>query len=153
MVKIMSPVHSTHPSFTASMTCRVVPEHGLWLEEYHGVVGLDAIKALTRAVTGDPAWSPELNGLVDFSGASLELSGDEVLRLALMWREDAYRSCGWLAFVVPNSAVFGVVRMLGYWSRATDRSRIFASRDEAERWLLAQGRRVPHPNTETAIPA
>jgi hypothetical protein len=114
---------------------------------------LDAVKALTRAVTSDPRWAADFNGLLDFSGASLDMSGDDVLRLALMWREDAYRSCGWLAFVVPSSAVFGVVRMLGYWSRTTERSRIFTRREEAEQWLREQGRRMMSGGTSAAIPA
>jgi hypothetical protein len=152
MVKIMGPVNSTKTP-TASMSCRIFPEQRLWVEEYRGVVGLDAVKALTRAVTSDPRWAADFNGLLDFSGASLDMSGDDVLRLALMWREDAYRSCGWLAFVVPSSAVFGVVRMLGYWSRTTERSRIFTRREEAEQWLREQGRRMMSGGTSAAIPA
>ena len=34
-----------------------------------------------------------------------------------------------------SSVAYGVVRMLGYWSRNTDRFRIFHSRREAEAWL------------------
>ena len=33
--------------------------------------------------------------------------------------------------------------MLGYWSRNTDRMRIFQSRDEAERWLELNVDQVP----------
>ena len=132
---------------------RIVPELGLRVEEYRGLVRLEEAKALTRAMTSDPKWSPELNGLMDLTGATLDFSADDVLRLALMWREDAYRSRGWLAYVVSTSAVFGVVRMLGYWSRTTERSRIFARREEAEQWLQEQGRRATWGEAVSAIPA
>ena len=72
---------------------------------------------------------------MDFSEAELELSANDVLRLALMLRQEENRSQGWVAFAVKNSVAYGVVRMLGYWSRNTDRFKIFQSRKEAEAWL------------------
>lgn len=108
---------------------------GLRIEEYQGKVGLADIKEMTRAVVADPDWTPELHGLVDFSRAELDLTSNDVLRLALMLRQEPNRSHGWVVFVVNNTAAFGVVRMLGYWARCTDRFRIFQSRDEAEKWL------------------
>jgi hypothetical protein len=127
------------PSHEASLCYEIDRTKSLRVEEYRGVVGLDDIKALTRAVTSDPGWSPDLNGLMDFSEARLELSADDVMRLALMWRAKEYRSHGWLAFAVPTAAAFGMVRMLGHWARVTERSKIFPNRAEAERWLMEQG--------------
>jgi hypothetical protein len=115
----------------------------LRIEEYQGKVGLDDLKEIVRAVVADPDWSPDHHGLIDFSGADLELSANDVLRLALMLRQDRHRTNGWLAFVVSNSVAFGVVRMLGYWSRSTERMRIFQSRDEAERWLERHRDKAP----------
>jgi hypothetical protein len=73
--------------------------------------------------------------LVDFSDADLELSANDVLRLALTLRQEEHRTHGWLVFAVRNSVAYGIIRMLGYWSRNTDRFRIFQSRSEAEAWL------------------
>ncbi|BCU78701.1 hypothetical protein [Luteolibacter sp. LG18] len=104
---------------------------------------MDDLRATAEAAVCDPAWSPELHGLIDFSGAYLDLSSNDVLRLALLLRRDGYRSNGWLAFIVGNSAAFGLVRMLGHWTRATDRTRIFHNREEAERWLNGRAGHVP----------
>lgn len=110
-------------------------ERRLRIEEYVGKVELADLRSIVTAMTLDPDWSPEFNGLVDFSGAKLELSANDVLRLALMLRKQQNRSHGWLVFVVGSSVAYGVVRMLGYWSRNTDRFRIFQSRKEADAWL------------------
>jgi len=91
----------------------------------------------------DPCWSAAFNGLIDLSAAELDLSSNDVLRLALMLRQDDNRSTGWLAFVATSSANYGIVRMLGYWSRSTDRLRIFQSRAEAEAWLDRHIDRTP----------
>lgn len=114
---------------------RIDCRRGLRIEEYQGKVGLADLKDIVRAVVSDPDWSPDLNGLVDFTKAELELSANDVLRLALMLRQEQNRTRGWVVFVVSNSVAFGVVRMLGYWARSTDRFRIFSSREEAEKWL------------------
>jgi hypothetical protein len=63
--------------------------------------------------------------------------------LALILRHEENRSTGWLAFVAPNSTIYGVVRMLGYWSRNTERLQIFPSREEAEVWLDRNIDQVP----------
>lgn len=107
----------------------------LRIEEYFGKVELADLKSIIAAMISDPDWSPEYNGLVDFTGAELEMSSNDVLRLALMLRQKQNRSHGWLVFVVGNSVTYGVVRMLGYWSKNTDRFRIFQSRKEADLWL------------------
>lgn len=124
---------------------------GIRIEEYQGKVGLADIKEIVRAVVADPDWSPDLNGLVDFTKAELELSANDVLRLALMMRQRQNRSRGWVVFAVSNSAAFGVVRMLGYWARSTDRFRIFSSREEAEAWLERHLDQAPPVLREEAL--
>lgn len=114
---------------------RIDIERRLRIEEYFGTVELVDLKSIVTAMVSDPDWSPEYNGLVDFTGAELDLSANDVLRLALMLRQEQNRSHGWLVFVVGNSVAYGVVRMLGYWSRNTDRFRIFQNRKEADAWL------------------
>jgi hypothetical protein len=114
---------------------RIDTERRIRIEEYQGKVGLGDLKSIVSAMASDPCWSPDHHGLVDFSHAELELSANDVLRLALMLRQEENRSRGWLVFAVSSSVAYGVVRMLGYWSRNTDRFRIFQSRAEAEGWL------------------
>ncbi len=118
-------------------------DRGIRIEEYQGRVELGDLKAIVSAMAADPDWSPDHHGLVDFTRAELDLSANDVLRLALLLRQKQNRSHGWMVFAVSNSVAFGVVRMLGYWSRNTDRFRIFQSRDEAERWLERHRDRVP----------
>ena len=114
---------------------RIDSERGMRFEEYRGKVGLADLRSVVSAMVSDPCWSPDHHGLVDLSEAELEMSANDVLRLALMLRQEENRSHGWLVFAVPNSVAYGVVRMLGYWSRNTERFRIFQSRAEAEAWL------------------
>ena len=122
---------------------RIDTERRMRIEEYQGKVGLGDLKSIVLAMSSDPCWSPDHHGLVDFSGAELELSANDVLRLALMLRQEENRSRGWLVFAVRTSVAYGVVRMLGYWSRNTDRFRIFQSRAEAEGWLERHLDKVP----------
>lgn len=113
------------------------------IEEYDGRVGLADLKCVINAMVSDPCWSPDFNGLVDFSGAQLDLSSNDVLRLALAMRREGSRSTGWLVFVAADSTTYGIVRMLGYWSRNTERLRIFQTRPEAEKWLGLNVNQVP----------
>lgn len=128
---------------------RIDARRGIRIEEYQGKVGLGDVKDIVRAVVSDPDWSPDLHGLVDFTKAELELSANDVLRLALMLRQQQNRSRGWMVFAVSNSVAFGVVRMLGYWARSTDRFRIFSSREEAENWLERHRDHAPPAFRET----
>jgi hypothetical protein len=107
----------------------------LWIEEYHGKTELDDVKSVMSSLMSDPAWSSGYHGVIDFTDAELDLSANDILRLALVLRHDPNRSRGWLAYVAPSSTSYGVVRMLGYWSRATERLKIFQTRAEAEDWL------------------
>ena len=113
------------------------------IEEYQGKTGLADLKSVISSMASDPCWSADFHGLIDFSEAELDLAANDVLRLALVLRHEENRSRGWLAYVAPNSTIYGIVRMLGYWSRNTDRMRIFQSRDEAERWLELNVDQVP----------
>ncbi|MBC7980645.1 MAG: hypothetical protein H7Y36_08805 [Armatimonadetes bacterium] len=122
---------------------RIDSDRRMRIEEYQGKVGLADMKSVISAMASDPCWSPDFHGLVDFSGANLDLSANDVLRLALILRHDGNRSHGWMAFVAPNSTIYGIVRMLGYWSRNTERLRIFPSRTEAESWLIRNVDQVP----------
>ena len=124
---------------------RIDTQRRLRIEEYQGKVGLPDLKAMIASMASDPCWSPEYHGLVDFSEAEVDLSANDVLRLALVLRTEVNRTHGWLVFVASNSTAYGTVRMLGYWSRNTERMRIFENRQEAERWLERNIDQVP-PN-------
>ena len=138
-------------SYPASNGCyRIDLRRRLRIEEYTGQVSLADIRAILSAMAADPDWSPDHHGLIDFSRADLEMSSNDVLRLGLLWRQERYRTRGWMVFVVGNSAAFGIVRMLGYWSRSTDRIKIFQSRDQAEAWLDRQHNLTPPRFVEAA---
>jgi hypothetical protein len=127
---------TTDNSSTVSVSrYRIDTERKMRIEEYQGKVVLGDLRSIVSAMSSDPCWSPDHHGLVDFSEAELELSANDVLRLALTLRQEENRTRGWMVFAVRSSVAYGVVRMLGYWSRNTDRFRIFQSRQEAEAWL------------------
>ncbi|MEO8617580.1 MAG: hypothetical protein ABI600_20790 [Luteolibacter sp.] len=114
---------------------RIDSEQRRWVEEYQGKVGLMDLKAMVAAMASDPCWSANLHGLIDFSDVELDLSANDILRLALVLKHEEHRTRGWLVYVANNSTVFGIVRMLSYWSRNSERLRIFNTREEAETWL------------------
>lgn len=130
---------------------RIDSDRRMRIEEYQGRVGLMDLKALIAAMVSDPCWSPDFNGLVDFTDVELDLSANDVLRLALFLKSEENRSNGWLAFVADNSTVYGIVRMLGYWSRNTGRMRIFNNRAEAETWLEHNIDQVPPNFSEVRV--
>ena len=131
------------PSTGCGGDYRIETHRGMRVEEYHGKVTLSDLRSMLGAMASDPCWSPDHHGLIDFAHAELELSANDVLRMALMLRQDAYRTHGWQVFVVSSSVAYGVVRMLGYWSRSTERFRIFHSRDDADRWLQRHRHETP----------
>ena len=132
-----------YPSLGTVGHYRIDAGRRMRIEEYQGKVGLADLKSVISAMASDPCWSLDFHSLVDFSEATLDLSANDVLRLALILRHEENRSRGWLAFVAPNSTIYGVVRMLGYWSRNTERLQIFPSREEAEAWLDRNIDQVP----------
>lgn len=139
-----------YPPTVSAGRYRIDIERRLRIEEYFGKVELADLRSIVSAMACDPSWSPEFHGLVDFTGAELELSSNDILRLALTLRQEQNRSHGWLVFVVGNSVAYGVVRMLGYWSRNTDRFRIFQTRQEADAWLDRHINQAPPFIRETA---
>jgi len=96
------------------------------------------IRSVALRASTDPAWSPGFSSLIDLEWAKLELSSNDVLRVALTWRKTGCRSGGWTAFVVSPSASLGVIRMLGAWARISGTMEIFTNRGAAERWLARQ---------------
>lgn len=126
---------SGHTASRAAGSCTVDRHRGIRIEEYQGQVELSDVKSVVQEVSSDPSCSTDFHRLIDFGRATLDLSANDVLRLALVLRHELGRTQGWLVFVASNTTTYGVVRMLGYWSRVTGRMRIFPSREEAESWL------------------
>ena len=131
---------------------RIDTDRRLRIEEYQGKTGLNDLKSVQASMASDPCWSADYHGLIDFSGAKLDLTANDILRLALVLRHESNRSRGWLAYVATDSLTYGIVRMLGYWSRNTDRLRIFQSRDEAEAWLVLNINQVPPRFVSEKVP-
>ena len=131
------------PSPSTLCTYRIEPSQKLRIEEYRGRISLEDLRSMAEAVVRDPQWSREHHGLLDFSSAHLDLTANDVLRLALLLRQEEHRANGWLVFAVGDSSTFGTIRMLGHWSRNTDRSRIFRTREEAEAWLERNADHIP----------
>ncbi len=134
-------------------TYRIDTDRRVRFEEYRGRTGLGDLKSIISSMVSDPCWSPDFHGLIDFSEAELVLSSNDVLRLALTLRHENFRSNGWLAYVAPNSLTYGIVRMLGYWSRNTGRVQVFQSRSEAEAWLERNMDQVPPGFLNEDVPA
>jgi len=132
-----------NPATFALCQYRIEAARKLRVEVYRGSVGLEEVKSITSAASSDPCWSTDQNVLFDFSHADLSMSANDVLRWALSLRHAEYLTKGWLVFVVPNSLSYGLVRMLGQWSRNTERFRIFFQRDKAENWLNLYGGQTP----------
>jgi len=131
------------PTPPALCRYRIDPSQRLRVEEYRGRIGLEELRSVAEAVVEDPSWSRQHHGLIDFSAAHLDLTANDVLRLALLLRQEDYRTDGWLVFAVGDSSSFGTIRMLGHWARNTDRSRIFRTREEAEAWLELNADHIP----------
>ncbi len=141
-----------NPANLALCQYRIDSERKLRIDDYCGLVGLDEVKSITTSAASDPCWTSDLNGLLDFSRAELSMSANDVLRWALSLRQAEYLTKGWLVFVVPNSMTYGLIRMLGQWSRNTGRFRIFFDRSKAEAWLERHGVHTP-PGFAAALQA
>jgi hypothetical protein len=133
---------SSVPPARATARYELDVERGLRIERYQGLVGLEDLRSVALIAAADPDWSADFNALVDFADATLELSVNDVLRIAIAWRQPSYRSDGWTAFVVGSGAGsnYGLVRMLSTWARMSERMGVFARRDQAEEWLAAKAR-------------
>lgn len=131
----MKLLNSDYPTPLPTSSYRIDVLRKTRFEEYHGKVRLEDLRSVVTAMASDPCWCAEQHVLADFTDAVLEMSSNDVLRMALTLRQEGNRSHGWMIFVVNDPVSYGVVRMLGYWSRNTDRFRIFQNREEADRWL------------------
>lgn len=113
------------------------------VEEFHGQVGLQELRENLLAMAEYPGGDPTYHGLADFSTAELDLTANEVIRLGLLMRQKTHQTSGWLTYVTNDTGTRSMIRMLGYWSRTTERQRIFRTRMEAENWLRLNRYQLP----------
>jgi hypothetical protein len=97
-----------------------------------GRVTLAELGTFIETVWSDPGWRPEYNGLMDFSGARIDLSDQEMLNLTRAMRADPRCSLEKWSFVVSRAADFGKLRKL---DEEEDKAtiRIFFDRGAAEK--------------------
>jgi hypothetical protein len=103
---------------------------------FEGSVTLSEFGAYAQKVWSDPGWKPEFNGLMDFSGATIDLSDDEIKKLMKAILSDPRCSFARWAFVVTTAADFGRLRKMDALVDRESTLRIFFSRSDAEKWLL-----------------
>lgn len=104
-------------------------------EIVEGEVTLAGMTDLVKRVLDDPRFHPDLNGLVDFGRARLDLSFEEVAGVARLLKSDRRSSRGYWAFVVSSDLSHGVVRLFHGLSDDTIAVQIFRDRTSAEQWL------------------
>lgn len=104
-------------------------------EVVEGEVTVAGMTDLVRRVLGDPCFHADLNGLVDFSRALLDLSFEEVAGMARLLKNDGRSSRGYWAFVVSSDLSHGVVRLFHGLSDDTIVVQIFRDRASAVEWL------------------
>jgi hypothetical protein len=77
-----------------------------------GRVTLAEMGAFIQTVWADPGWSSSYNGLIDFSGATLDLSDQEIRDLVLAMKTDPRCSLARWVFVVSSASDFAKLRKI-----------------------------------------
>ena len=111
------------------------PHEGYVESQYEESVTLSELGAFIEKIWSDPAWKPELNGLLDFSKASIDLTDAEIETLVKSMEEDPRCSFARFAFVVRTAADFGRLRKVDAQTNTASTLRIFWSKSDAEKWL------------------
>ena len=111
---------------------RLHPERKFVDVTFEGPVTLSDLGALIESVWRDSEWTPEFNGLLDFSAASLEFSEQDILGLTRMMRTDPRCSMGTWVFVVSRAADFGKLRKIDHDEQKAT-IRVYFDRKSAEK--------------------
>jgi hypothetical protein len=112
------------------------PDEGYSESCFEGGVTLLDFATFVQKVWADPRWRAELDGLMDFSNATIEMTDEELQKLMKSMLKDARCSLARWAFVVRTADTFGWLRKVDVLSAQQSTFRIFFSRKEAEEWLL-----------------
>ena len=118
------------------VTYQIDPEHSLLLVRVTGKVSAADMAAHHAALRADPSFSPDFDGLVDFSGADpFEGSGEEIRRLVgdLPFNAGTRR-----AYVASIDLHFGLSRMAQSYAEIKGiEVEVFRDRDSALEWLAS----------------
>lgn len=124
----------------------IFPERSLVIETFEGRVTMTALVPFFQSLYADPAWDPGLNGLADFSAATIDMDFDEMSRLVGYMKNSGTASRGRWAFVVGSALNLGMSRMFQTLSEDLQSDlRFFLDREEALRWLGGSAVAVGEP--------
>ncbi len=125
----------------ASYDFKFIPKKNRLIYTLSGDVDYDALITITRALHSDPEYSPELNGILDFTNCNLILSFDEMSRFVEWLSTNENRLRGYVAFVAKSPLTYGTTRMYaGLGDDLQDEIRYFDSIEEAAQWLEEMGK-------------
>lgn len=118
---------------------RIDRERGINFAAFNGVVTAEEVLAFRTMFLADPDWSPGYHMLGDLTQVTdFQVSPDEVESLARQVERNANRfGTGKLAAIVPESFIYGMLRMYQLFSEGDPRTfEIFRSSDAALAWIL-----------------
>jgi hypothetical protein len=116
------------------------PDLGYVATTFEGRVTLPELGAHIQSIWADPAWKPEYNGILDFSGASIDLSESQIQELSKAMVLDPRCSLGRWALVVSTAVTFAKLRKIDDVVDLKSTLRIFFDRRTAMDWLLSLGK-------------
>jgi hypothetical protein len=91
---------------------QLYPDRGYVDITIEGRVTMSEMSAFIQTLWADPGWTPEYNGLMDFSGASIDLSDKEILDMTGAMKSDPHCSFGRWVFVVSRASDFAKLRKI-----------------------------------------
>jgi hypothetical protein len=106
-------------------------------EVFEGSITKTELVEFFNRMLADPKWRPNLNILVDLSGASVDLNFDDMYAVVGFLKTAAVESHPRCAFIAPQTVNYGMLRMYESLSDDLhDEMRLFTERNEALEWLL-----------------
>lgn len=118
------------------MKYQIIPEKNLIIETFSGRVTLDDVVSFLKGILDDPDYSPELNGIVDFREADLDVSYDEIRGLVDWLASRETRARGYWAFVTDRPVTHGISRIFAALAEGLQRRiEYFGSLEQAARWI------------------
>jgi len=107
-----------------------------------GAVTRNELSAFFSSVFKDPKWEPTLDGVLDFTSATIDLGYMDMRDLVAGLRNNPALSRGRWACVVSGDAAYGMLRMYEALSDGLHSDfRIFRQREAALAWIT--GSRTP----------
>ena len=111
-----------------------------------GPVTRDELSTFFSSIFNDPEWEPTLDGVLDFTSATVDLGYMDMRDVVAGLRNNPALSRGRWACVVSGDAAYGMLRMYEALSDGLHRDfRIFRQRDAALAWITGSGTPSEHP--------